>query len=72
MNNLYILCNKFQSNLFIINKGWNEKNISNVLFWKRCDIFFQIRRELLHIRPILKHSQMVQYLINKRFVLDGE
>ena len=72
MNNLYVIYNKFQSNLFIINKGWNEKNIRNVLFLIRCDIFFQISRQLLHIRPISKDSQMVQYLTNKRLVLDGE
>ena len=50
-----------------LNKGQNEEP----LFRKERDVF-QISQELLHIGPIYKHNQMVQYLINKRLVVDRE
>ena len=41
-------------------------------FSKRAWYFFQISQELLHIGPIVKHNQMVQYSTDKRLYLDSE
>ena len=41
-------------------------------FEKTVIYLFQISQELLHIGPILKHNQMMQYSTNKRLGLDGE
>ena len=46
--------------------------MENPLFFEKSVISFQISQELVHIGLILKHNQMVQYLNNKRPVLDDE
>ena len=51
-----------------LNKGYNEEP---VLFRKERDIFFKLVENCSILDQFLKHNPMVQYLTNKRLVLDG-